>query len=111
MNRKMTLALAGLAMAALAGCSSAGPPPAPETAAQVASGLHLSGFADCGSGPYTADSGVARDDGVKIGIDTFGSAAQLDSWEKLSGPLGVTPWHQGSTWVAYRAEVQTGECT
>jgi len=114
-TRGPALAVSAVAMAAaLAGCGGASapspPPAAPVTAGQVAARLHLVDFTDCGTaGLETADGGVAFDGKVKIGIDTFGSTAQRDNWERVSSTLaGITPWEQGPTWVAFRALQQTG---
>jgi hypothetical protein len=112
------LALAALALViwlcvALAGCGTAhsAPPPPPAPAAQVASALRLTGFADCGARPVAgvSDSGTARDGSVMIGIDTFAGLMARNTWEQQAGAFGMTPWQQGATWVAYRAQDQSGK--
>jgi hypothetical protein len=110
--RKRRVIAAGIACAALAAgaaaCSSS--PQAPPTARQVAGMVAASGFTDCGPHPAggVTDSGTAILDGFRVGIDTFPGTAQLTAWEQAAADLGVVPWHQGSTWVVYKAVTQAG---
>lgn len=82
--------------------------PAVTTASQVAALQHATEFTDCGSSVLVADAGIAYLGAERIGIDVFPDTSALDGWEQLSEPLGVVPMQQGSTWVVYRALIQSG---
>jgi hypothetical protein len=114
MNRKRIAACwtaaiiaAGGTGAAVAELSGPGSPPV-ASASQAAALVDATQFTDCGSSALVADAGIAYLGGEKIGIDVFPDTSALDSWERLSEPLGVVPLQQGSTWVVYRALIQSG---
>ena len=85
----------------------------------AASSAHLTRVSNCGTTPpglhggvfAVPDSGAGWRDGVKYGIATFSSTAQLKRWIAIAlttTGATITPVQTGSTWVVYRALTQSG---
>lgn len=113
--KHVSKAVAGLALAAIAGCSSSASPNAvqtfaqPENAAQVARQIGATDFADHGPAPLggVQDGGTAMYQGRKIGIDTFADASVRNTWLTSAAQLGVSPLLEGANWVAYWSVTST----
>jgi hypothetical protein len=117
--KKITTAAAVLAVPLFAACS-AGPAapsgsapsfPAPQSAAQVARQAGATGFTDCGAAPAggVTDAGTAYMDGKRMGIATFPSSGQRDTWLQTVASFGIVPSQEGATWVLYIATDQAAK--
>ena len=110
-SMKKITAAAVLTAPLLAACSSSPAAPAqsapavpgPQSAAQIARQAGATGFTDCGPAPIggVTDSGAAYMHGKRVGIDTFPSAKQRDTWLATAADFGIVPSQKGDTWVLY----------
>jgi hypothetical protein len=107
-----------LALALAAGCGSTAHPahtapsiPAAQNARQVAQEAGATSFTDCGAAPMggATDTGTAYLGGKRVGIDTFPSSRQRDTWLQTAENFGIVPSQKGATWVLYIATDQTAK--
>lgn len=79
------------------------------SAESIASLVGAVGFVECGPAPFggVSDWGVARLNGVIVGIDTFPGSDIRDRWETAVRSFGIAPIRSGERWVVWRALNQT----
>ena len=78
--------------------------------ADVAKEIGATRVTDNGAGLGTADSGGACYHGQKVGINTFASKAERDSWLNAAEPLGVRPMLESDQSVVYPSVDHGGPC-